>query len=194
MTRDNVSRALGKTPELVPTFDHVRHVVDRRVGRCGIHVLVKVQGVGGEDHGATPGVYPHALHSHGMAANKVHRDTGGDGFLPVMELHAAIVDAPHQTEHVLDGERTAKETLTHATAGGELHLLVLDMKRRSRKIIQAAGMIPVQVADDDVRYLVGFDAHHRQGFTRRHIEGATTTVRLLLVEAGIQHDGTLAVA
>lgn len=52
VTRDNVSRALGKTPELVPAFDHVRHVVDRREGRRGIHVLVKVQRVGGKDHGA----------------------------------------------------------------------------------------------------------------------------------------------
>ena len=52
--------------------------------------------------------------------------------------------------------------MAHVPAGGELHLLVLQMEARLGEAVPVADMVVVQMGDDDVLDLLGVDAEMGQ--------------------------------
>src|SRR5438067_3854711 len=50
------------------TFHHFGHVVGDREDAAGLHMGVEVRRVGGEYHGAAPGLHAHALQAFRVAA------------------------------------------------------------------------------------------------------------------------------
>src|SRR5262249_3068217 len=58
---DHVVRRGGEFFEPLITFHHFGHVVGDREDAAGLHMGVEVRRVGGEYHGAAPGLHAHAL-------------------------------------------------------------------------------------------------------------------------------------
>ena len=83
---------------------------------------------------------------------------GCDLLVAVVEHHALAVDRAHHADDVLDLEGVAEGVLADVPAGGELHLLVLQMEARLGEVVPVADVVVVQVGDDDVLDLLGVDA------------------------------------
>ena len=94
----------------------------------------------------------------------------------------------HHQRDVLDRKRMPQHAVAHAAAGGVAHLAFLQMKPRIGKAVEIAGMIVMQMGDDDVLDAVGLDAETLQRIDRIERELATAQFRFLGVEAGIDQD------
>src|ERR1700726_1858956 len=95
--------------------------------------------------------------------------------------------ADHQ-RHMLDRKRMAQRPEAYAAPGGIAHLAVLQMKSRVRKQIEIAGVVVMQMGDDDVLEVVSLDAKPRQRLNRIERELAFAQLCLGGVEAGIDQN------
>src|ERR1700733_14922749 len=77
---------------------------------------------------------------------------------------------------------------THAAPGGEAHLAILQMKARVRKQIEIAGVVVVQMGNDDIPDGVGANAEARQRIHRIKRELAVAQSGLRGVEAGVDQN------
>ena len=127
-----------------------------------------------------------------MAADQVHGDAGLDLLVAVVEHHALAVDRAHHADDVVDLEGVAERAVAHVPAGGELHLLVLQMEARLGEFVPVADMVVVQVGDDDVLDLLGVDAEIAQQVGRVALDLAAALLADWSVEAGVDDDGLAA--
>ena len=105
-----------------------------------------------------------------------------------MEGDALAEDVAHHQRHMLHRKRMPQRAKAHAAPGGVAHLAILQMKPRVRKQIEIAGMVVMQMGDDDVLDRLGRDAEARQRLDRIERQLAVAQLRFRGVEAGIDQD------
>src|SRR6476620_11076557 len=79
----------------------------------------------------------------------------------------------------------AQRAKTHAAPRGVAHLAILQVKARTGKEIEIAGVVVMQMGDDDVLDRVCLDAKARQRVDRIEREFAAASLRLGGVETGV---------
>ena len=95
---------------------------------------------------------------------------------------------------MLDRKRMPQHAVAHAAPGRVAHLAVLQMKPRVGEAIEIAGVVVMQMGDDDVLDRVGLDAEIRQRIDRIERQLAGARLRFLGIEAGIDQDVAAAAA
>ena len=140
------------------------------------------------------GFHAHHLQSVGMAADAMHRHPGRDLAVAGVEGDALAIDMADHGGDVLDRERMPQHAVAHAAPGRVAHLAVLQVKARVGEAIEIAGVVVVQMGDDDVLDAGGGNAEIFQRVDR--IEGELAGARLGLfgVEAGVDQDVATAAA
>jgi hypothetical protein len=101
-----------------------------------------------------------------MAADAMHRHAGRDLAVAGMEGDALAIDMAHHRGDVLDRKRMPQHAVAHAAPGRVAHLAFLQMKPRVREAIEIAGVVVMQMGDDDVLDGVGGNAEIRQRVDR----------------------------
>ena len=84
-----------------------------------------------------------------MAAGLVHGDAGRDLAIAVVEGDAARIHFLHQAADVIDSERLAHRVLAHARAGGVGHLGFLDVEFGVAVLVERAGVVVMQMRNDN---------------------------------------------
>src|SRR5215469_15130033 len=87
----------------------------------------------------------------------------------VDEAHAALSVQLHEFLNVLRIDPTVVSAFLPRRAGVVAVFLFLNPDRRFGKKIDAAEMVPVRVADDDVTDFVWLDAREFHGFVRTNV-------------------------
>ena len=105
-----------------------------------------------------------------------------------MEGNTLAIDMAYHLRHVLDRERVPQHAVAHATPGGINDLAFLQMKPRLRKAIEIAGMVVMQMGNDDVPDAVGLDAEaiKRIGWIERQF--ARPRLGFFGIETGIDQN------
>ena len=93
-----------------------------------------------------------------------------------MEHDPPVVHGAHQLGDVVDGERVAVRRLGHVAPGGERHLAVLHVEAGAREVVDAAGVVVVEVGEDHVGHGVGVDADGGQRLGRGAQEAPAAAV------------------
>jgi hypothetical protein len=81
--------------------------------------------------------------------------------------------------------------MAHAAPGTVRHLAILKVVARPRKQVVVAGMVVMEVADDDVGDLFGIDVDRSQSFGNRFDDGAPALGRHSRIEAGVHDKGAV---
>jgi hypothetical protein len=126
-----------------------------------------------------------------VPANVVQRDAGHERFIAIVKGDAAIEHLSDQRDHIVHLERDALVRMAHAAPGTVRHLAILKVVPRPRKQVVVAGMVVMEVADDDVGDLFGIDVDRSQSFGNRFDDGATALGRHRMVEAGVHDKGAV---
>ena len=137
-------------PERSVALEHLADIVGGRKHAAALDVGIEVGGVGCEHDVAALRLHADRLQALGVAADLVHGDAGRDLVDAVVEDDAAVEHLAHHGDDVLLLERPLEVGVAHAAPGGVGHLGVLQMIARARKQIVVAGVVVMQVADDDV--------------------------------------------
>ena len=101
-----------------------------------------------------------------MAADAMHGDAGRDLAVAGMKGDALAIDMAHHQRDMLNRKRMPQQPKAHAAPGGEAHLAILQMKPRIGKAIEIAGVVVMQMGDDDVSDVVGAHPKGRQRIDR----------------------------
>ena len=178
----------GEPLDDFPTLRHVADIVDDRKRAAALQIGVVMRGIRGQHHRAALGLHPHHLQAVGMAADPMHGHAGGDLAIAGMKGDALAIDMAHHQRDMLDRKRMPEHAGAHAAPGRVAHLAILQMEPRMRKTVEIAGVIVMQMADDNVPDAVGLDAKAFQRIDRIERELAISQSRLFGVEAGIDQD------
>ena len=189
-----MARRGGERLELVVAVEHVGDVDGDGEHLARLEILVEVRAVGGEHQRTRRRHHAHALQAAAVAAKLVHGDARGDLAVPVMEHHPARVDVAHHLAHVVGGEWVAQVVVAHAGAGGVGHLGGLQMEAGLGERRHGAGMVVMQVRDDELLQARGRNADHLQGRRRRARDLAPALGALGCIEAAVDDDGAVGVA
>ena len=153
-----------------------------------------MRGVGRQHHRAARGLDPHHLQAVGMAADAMHGHAGRNLAVAGMEGDALAIDMAHHQRDVLDRERMPHQAVAHAAPRRVAHLAILQMEARIGKAIEIAGVVVMQMGDDDVADRIGLDAKACQRIDRIERQLAGARLGLFGVEAGIDQDVAAAAA
>ena len=123
-----------------------------------------------------------------MAANAMHGDTRRNFAVTGMEGDTFAIDVAHHQRDVLDRERMAQHAVAHAAAGRIAHLLVLQMEARIGEAVEIAGVVVMQMGDDDVLDALGGDAEASQHVDRVVRQLAAAQPGLFRVESRVDQD------
>src|ERR1700743_2203524 len=82
----------------------------------------------------------------------------------------------------------------HEAAGGVAHLTLLKVEARLREQVEIAGVVIMQMGDDDVTNSVRADAKARQSLRRVELDLAVSHRGLFGIETGIDEDIAAAAA
>ena len=160
-----------------------------RDGQVLFEILVEIHVVAGQHHRSRRRVHADELRSVGVLAADVSGDAG-QNFLRVAvhQRDAALGVQLHQADNVI-GIGGSAAMAVPGFAGVIFQLVFLNPDFRLGKKIEAVGVVPVDVTDDQVRDLVGFDARARDGIGRLGVIGGMPLAHeLVAVEAGIDQD------
>ena len=147
----DVLRARREPLQLVEAFQHVADMEGGGEGALGLHVLVEMGDVGGEHDRAARRLTP----------SRIAGPSNG------RRRHAALMPGASSASPSWKTTRSAKVMRTmpatsstskewrsfvvpHVAADGVVHLLLLQVEARLLEFVEAADMVVVQVADDDV--------------------------------------------
>ncbi len=178
----------GEALDDFPAQAHVADIVDDRKRAAAMHVGVIMRSIRRQHHRSPRGFDPHHLQAVGMAADPMQRDAGRDLAVAGMERHPLAEDMAHHQRDMLHRKRMPQRPKTHAAPGGVAHLAILQMKSRVRKQIEIAGVVIMQMSDDDVLDRIGQYAEARQRLDRVERQLAVSQLRLCRIEAGIDQD------
>ena len=67
-----------------------------------------------------------------------------------MEGDALAIDMAHHQRDMFDRERMPQQAVAHAAPGRVAHLAILQMEPRIGEAIEIAGVVVMQMGDDDV--------------------------------------------
>ena len=188
---DDVIGAVGEVEGGFVALQQFVDAVDEGEGARLEEVLVQVRGVGGDDDPAPFCPDPGHLQPGRMAADMMQREARHDFAVSVVEDRAVGVDQPDHADHVFDIERVAQEAVAHAAACGESHLAVLQVEAGLGEIVEPAGVVEMQVAEDDLVDLGRVDAELGQALGGRAQQGAAAFPGGAGVEAGVDHEAAV---
>jgi hypothetical protein len=129
-----------------------------------------------------------------VPADAVDGDALGDLRVAVMEDHLAGIEPPDRLADMARGEGHAQRVVAHAGAGGVGHLRRLHVQRGVGKQRQTAGVIVVEMGDDDAVDGFGRDAEGRQRGDGVEPDRASAVGGLGAVIAGVDQNGLAAAA
>jgi hypothetical protein len=181
-------RMAGKPLDDFPALAHIADVVDNRKRAAAMQIAVVMRGIRRQHDRTARGLDPHHLQTIGMAADAMQRHAGGDLAIIGMELHAFAEDVADHQRHMLRRIWMAQAAEAHAAPGGEAHLAILQMKSRIRKQIEIAGMVVMQMGNDDIPDGVGTHTEARQCIHRIKRELAVSKSRFHRVEPGVDQN------
>jgi hypothetical protein len=95
---------------------------------------------------------------------------------------------PYEGDHILDIVGMAKEAVAHAAPGRVCALGILKVKARTGKRFQCAGVIVVEMRQDDVVDLRRLNADQPQGAGRKPQKLASTRSRGLRSKACVDYE------
>ncbi len=123
-----------------------------------------------------------------MSADSVHGEAGGEFVIAVVECGALGIDVADHLKDVFEIERRTQHAMTHRAAGGERHLAILKMKARQREAVEIAGVIVMEMGDNDVGDAFGIDADEAQGIDGVAKPFAAAAISCFLGEAGVEDE------
>ena len=85
-----------------------------------------------------------------MAADPVHGHVGRDLAFAGVEGDALAIDVAHHLRDMLDREGMTQESVAHAAPGRIGHLAILQVEARVGETVEIAGVVVMQMGDDDV--------------------------------------------
>jgi hypothetical protein len=188
MAGDEAIRMAGEALNNLPALRHVADIVDDRKRAALVQIGVVMRGVRGQHDRTACGIDPHHLQPIGMAADAMHGHAGRDLAIAGMKGDALAIDMTNHQRDVLDGERVPQQAGAHAAARGIGHLAILQMKPRLGKTVEIAGMVVVQMGDDDILDVGGLDTEAFQRIDRIERKLAGPRLCFFSVEAGVDQD------
>jgi hypothetical protein len=105
-----------------------------------------------------------------------------------MEGDALAIDMAHHLRDMLDREGVTQQAVAHAASGRIGHLPVLQVKPRIREAVEIAGMVVMQMGDDDILDVFRLNAKACQRIDRIEHQLAAADLGLVGIEAGIDQD------
>src|SRR5579883_434468 len=156
-----------------------------------LHVGVKVRGVGGQHHVAAAGPDTDHLQTHGMAADAVQTDAGGELLIAIVKNDAPAKQFLHDGDHVFFVEGVAHRRVAHQAAGTVLHLTVLHVIFRGRKQVMIPRVVIMHMTEDHVFHARRIDPDGFQPLARRAEKIAAAAAARELIKAGIDDDGAI---
>ena len=97
-----------------------------------------------------------------MATHPMQRHARRNFALAGMKGDALAEDVTHHQRDMFNRKRMPQRPETHAAPGGIVHLAILQVKTRIRKQVEIAGVIVMQMGNNDVLDIAGPDAEARQ--------------------------------
>ena len=186
--RNNPVRIARKARHGLPADAHIAKIIDDRKGTAPMHVGVVMRCIGGQHDRPARRLDPHHLEAVGMAADPMQRHSGRNFAFVGMKRDALAEHVAHHQGHMLHRERMPQRSETHAPPGGVAHLAILQVKPRVRKQIKIAGVVVMQMGNDDVLDLVRLDTEPGQRFDGIERQLAIAQSRFRRIESGIDQD------
>ena len=93
---------------------------------------------------------------------------------------------------VLDLEGMRQPRISHVAPGGIGQLALLKMEARVRKPVEIAGMVVMQMGEDDILDRIHIDVERAERLHRTAQERPFPLLRYLRVEAGVDDEGAAA--
>ena len=188
---DDVVGGIGQPVERVVAFEHFGDVIDHGERPALLKVCVQMRSVGG--HHDPSAFCPDAcdLQAGRMPSDAMHSESGRQFRIALVEHGFAGEDVLHHGDNVADVEGRAQRRMTHAPASAVCHLAILQMKARIRETIEIAGVIVMQMGQDDVGHVGCIDADRRQRIRRVAQQVALPSCGRLLRESGVDQPGAV---
>jgi hypothetical protein len=123
-----------------------------------------------------------------MAADAMHRHTGRNLAVAGMKGNALAIDMADHLRDMLHRKRMPQDPVAHAAPGRIAHLPILQMEARTGKAVEIAGVIIVQVRDDNIPDICGAHPEPRKRIDWIERELAGAGFRLFRVEASVDQD------
>ena len=143
------------------------NVVRDRKQAILLHVCIEMAGIGSQDHPSPACTHPNHLQTLGMPADVMHFDAGRNLVGSVVEMHPLLEYATDHLHHVVGFIGVVQRGMAHAAAGRKLHLAVLQVVARIREQRVVAGVVIMQVGDDQILDFRGRDAQRLQSLGHR---------------------------
>ncbi|MNT16323.1 hypothetical protein D3C72_1514190 [compost metagenome] len=155
MAGHDVRLGIRQGPDARIALQHIAQVEDggKRIA-VGV-VAVVVQGVGRQHHPPARGVHAHHLQAGRVAADAVELQPRRQRRVAVMEAHAPGVHLAHHRLDVVHREKMPHRFEAHVAAGGVVHFGLLQVDAGVGVGLDIAGMVVVQVGQDQVADVAG---------------------------------------
>src|SRR5262249_45918268 len=112
----------------------------------------------------------------------------------LVEDDTARIDVADHLADLLDGKHPAEMRVTHAGAGRVGHLRRLQVEASLVESAERAGVIEVEMGDDDLLHGPGVDPERRESRSGRSQYRPLAPPALRLVEAGVDNDRAVWIA
>jgi len=176
------------------TAQCLRHIDGDRERLPPLEVFVVMRGIRGQDDGTRMRLYPHTLKPLRVARNRVHRNSGSDFAVTIVEPHPSRIDLPHQTADVIGMIRLLQRRLAHARASGVCHFPLLNVKMCRWKTVEGSGVVEMQMREDDRVERVRIDAESAQCVDRLDLDWPVAPDAFCSVIARIDKDRPIGIA
>jgi hypothetical protein len=147
--------------------------------------------IGSHDDPAAARVHADKLHARRMAADRMQADTRCELDWPVVEPHSSREVQPYEADDILDFESPCEVLVPHVAAGRVVQLGFLQMKLRRREALEGAGVVVVQMGQDNILYRAGINSDQRQRRRRTAQMPTSTRCRHFRGKAGIDDKGAV---
>src|SRR4030088_228767 len=107
----------------------------------------------------------------------MQRHARRDLAIAVVESNPFAEDVADHHRDVLHRKRMSQRAEANAAPGGVAHLAVLQMKPRLGKAVEIAGVVEMQMGDDDVLDAVGVDAKARKSEQESEVRATEARLR-----------------
>ena len=159
-------RRIRQAIEQVESLQHFGDVVHNRKWAALLEIRVEMRGIGRDDDPAAARPNPRDLQARRMTADAVQGQPRHKLGVAIVEDSFVGIDVPQHHLNIFKVERAAKHLVAHVAAGRIGHVAILEMKARARQTVEIAGVIVMQMRDDDVGDLVGIDVEQTQRLDR----------------------------
>ena len=162
MTRNDVPWAVPQSLQSLETADHRPGIEDDRIGAHALEIVVHVTRVAREHHPTAARAHAHRLDPHRVATDVMNAHAGSDFRVARLERDSPPVDVAYHGDDMVRRVGAIEVSVRHARPRRELHLLLLQVEARFREVIERAGVVEVQMGDDNIGHSRGVDPDHAQ--------------------------------